>query len=102
MRSYTAMLAERHKVSAKEIKRAEAMEELGLDVRFCEHCKCAMPKRRHQFHPSVCLACQREQWARRRKTRGTYIDDGNGCVEKVPSWMVDWNGDRGHKRGPAY
>lgn len=102
---YTEMLAERDGISTREIERAAALEELGLDPRFCQRCKCAMPKRRHQFYPSICLACDRKAWERKkhwRRTRGTYVDDGNGCVEKVPSWMVDWDGDRGHKRGPAY
>ena len=105
MRRYTEMLADRLSASPEETARADAMEELGLDVYFCEYCRCAMPKRRHQFHPAVCYACERKRWAQRkhwRRRRGTYVDDGHGCVEKVPAWMVDWDGDRGHKRGPSY
>ena len=97
---YTARLAKEGRIAPKEIKRAAALEELGLTARFCQRCKCAMPKRRHQFYPSICLACDRKAWEIKkhwRRTRGTYVDDGHGCVEKVPSWMVGWDGDRGHR-----
>jgi len=98
LEQYTEGLAREHRISAKERQRAEWMEELGLTVRFCNVCKCAFP-RPFRFTRAICSACDREQMKRRAGWRwrpGAYVDDGHGCVEQIPAWMVDWDGDRGH------
>lgn len=91
-----------------EAARAEDIEAEGFDVRFCPHCRQAYPWLISKA--GLCPACRKRddlksaeiqrQLDERRKNspfRNTgaavYIPDGVGCVEKVPRWMVDWDGN---------
>ena len=78
------------------LARAKDMEAAGYPATFCRSCSYAMPVRGGQepWWVAKCWHC--ENVRRRPKSSNGWIDDGLGCVEKVPSWMVDWNGDRGH------
>lgn len=87
-----------------ELARAGDIEAEGFDVKFCPHCRSAYPSvisRR-----GLCPSCRRAQDLinaqvrreieyRKRGGAGAYISDGLGCVEKVPAWMVDWDGGPG-------
>lgn len=90
-----------------EQARAAEMEELGFPARICFHCREAHPV---MFsHAALCPACKRaqderdqkvsRQIARRRRRRSSAdgwtvrVDDGLGCTERLPRWMIDWDGN---------
>ena len=77
--------------------RAQDMEEAGYPATFCRSCYREMPVRSGQleFLPK-CFRCEAAHGRRRPQITngGAYVADGLGCVEKVPSWMVDWDGNR--------
>lgn len=89
-----------------EQARAAEMEELGFPGRICFHCRKAHPV--ILSHAALCPACQRaqdnrDQEASRRINRrrrpsssadgwSVRVDDGAGCTERIPRWMVDWDG----------
>ena len=90
-----------------EIERAFDMEREGFKAKFCPHCAQAYPALTAMG--GICPACRRkdikkqEELSKQRESvkhpfrSGVYIDDGAGCVEKVPQWMVDWDFDPGHR-----
>ena len=74
------------------LARAADMEAAGYPATFCHSCRYAMPVRNDQeWWQPKCWHCEQVE---PRRPRNGYVDDGNGCVEKLPSWMVGWNGDR--------
>jgi RNA polymerase subunit RPABC4/transcription elongation factor Spt4 len=84
-----------------ELARAKDMEAEGFPARFCHHCHMAYPKATDRG--AICPRCDRKQarisdeQQRRAKPRSwdalnAYVADGVGCVEKVPKWMVDFDG----------
>ena len=92
-----------------EIERAKDIEANGFAARHCFHCRTAYPTVLDRG--SICPICQRKQDAQDERVRremaeqkrfvfrssGVRIDDGFGCTERVPEWMVEWDGDPGHK-----
>lgn len=88
------------------LARAADMEAAGYPATFCRSCCYAMPVRKDQeWWQAECWHCERqERQVRSRGVRGgsVRVDDGFGCSERLPSWMVDWDGDLGHSGGPAY
>lgn len=80
------------------LARARDMEEAGYPATFCRSCSYAMPVRTGQESAwmAKCWSCERAEAEYRRQRRtgtGTYVPDGLGCVEKVPSWMADFDGN---------
>lgn len=82
-----------------ERARAADLRAEGFEVHHCAHC--------HQAYPlmfskgRLCPVCRRRQderdaqvTHRNRRGDGVYVSDHNGCVEKIPAWMVDWDGNR--------
>ena len=88
------------------LARAADMEAAGYPATFCRSCSYSMPVREgQQPWGSTCWHCEgQEAKPRKRGVRdgSVRVDDGLGCTERLPSWMVDWDGDRGHKTGPSY
>lgn len=92
-----------------ELARAADMEAEGFDVKFCPHCAQGYPA--ITAKGGLCPACRRKdiqkkaELSRQREGRRpsrvggayVYVEDGLGCVEKLPQWMVDWDGNPGHK-----
>ena len=84
-----------------ELARAADMEAEGFPAKFCPHCHSGYPAITDQN--GLCPACRRKdnrkkealskRRARHNSGSGGYVPDGLGCVEKVPSWMVDWDGN---------
>lgn len=88
-----------------EQARAAEMAELGFECSCCAHCKEAYPKMFNRA--AICPACQRAQDERDAEVRaglkfrrtggvaksGVRVPDGLGCTEKLPAWMLDWDGD---------
>lgn len=84
-----------------EQARAAEMEELGFEARGCAHCLQAFPVILDRGR--LCPGCYRAQEARDEAVRQQIsgkprlqsgrIPDGAGCTERVPNWMVDWDGN---------
>lgn len=78
--------------------RIKAMEDDGYPATLCSFCHYAMPVRAEQsrYQPK-CWWCEAQEKKRRRPKRsrkgGVYVEDGLGCVEMVPSWSVNWDGN---------
>lgn len=89
------------------LARARDMETAGYPATFCRSCSYAMPVRAEQEYSwqAKCWHCERvEMQHRRRNARngGVYIDDGLGCVERIPSWMADFDGNVSAGGGQAF
>jgi predicted nucleic-acid-binding Zn-ribbon protein len=78
-----------------QLARAADIEAEGYPATFCRRCSGAMPTRNDQVIP-LCWFCTNPPQAHRSRIRNgaVYVDDGVGCVEKVPSWMAEWDGGR--------
>lgn len=88
-----------------ELARAADIEASGYPATFCQSCARAMPKRNDQFEfAAKCWVCEASTRQARPRSRngGAYVDDGNGCVERVPSWMVEWSGNPGTGGGRTF
>jgi len=66
--------------------RAREIEAAGYPATHCGWCGDAMPVREGQI-ASRCWKCETPKQEPRH--RHGYIDDGHGCVEKVPAWTVE-------------
>lgn len=94
-----------------EIARAADMAEHGIEARHCFWCRTAYPTMFDRA--ALCPRCQKKsdeqqrrvsEQIRRNKNRfnrsdGTTVrvPDGLGCTERLPRWMVEWDGDPGHR-----
>jgi hypothetical protein len=88
-----------------EQARAADMAQEGFEASCCFHCRNAYPRMFNRA--GICPRCQRLQDERdaeiRAKLRprqvssiassGVRVADGLGCTEKLPGWMLDWDGD---------
>ena len=88
------------------LARAADMEALGYPATFCRSCSYAMPVREGQRSwQTKCWHCEAQEHRTRHRgvsAGSVRVDDGHGCTERLPSWMVDWDGDLGHNTGPGY
>ena len=78
-----------------DVQRAQVrdMEAAGYPATTCRTCHRAMPKRDQVV--AKCWSCENVEPERRRVRDGAVrVDDGLGCTERLPSWMVNWDGDR--------
>ena len=78
------------------LARAADIEAAGYPATFCRSCSYAMPVREGQRSwQSKCWSCEQAtaEW-RRVRNGAVRVPDGLGCSERLPSWMVDWDGDR--------
>ncbi len=66
--------------------RRAAISQAGYPVTSCSRCADSMPVREGQVVPK-CWRCETPKQEPRH--RHGYIDDGHGCVEKVPAWTVE-------------
>lgn len=77
--------------------RARDMEADGYPATTCRSCGYTMPVRLGQSpYDPRCFYCERMAEKHRRprgRDGGVYVPDGLGCVEKIPGWMVDWDGN---------
>jgi hypothetical protein len=84
-----------------ERARADEMRQLGFEAGFCLRCSHAYP--RQVGYAGCCPSCNykldRGPHAPSAVSAGAeaYVPDGAGCVEKLPRWMVDWDGNPGHE-----
>ena len=86
-----------------EKARRDEMQQLGYLARTCFHCNHVYPAVIDRG--GICPACKVKQDRRdaavRRKfpksftwsSDGVRVPDGAGCSEKVPRWMIDWDGN---------
>ena len=73
--------------------RVADMEEAGYPATTCRTCRQAMPLRDGQV-VAKCWSCEQPTAERRRvRDSAVRVDDGHGCTERLPSWMVDWDGN---------
>jgi hypothetical protein len=70
--------------------RAEAIEEAGHPATHCSRCADAMPVREGQVVPK-CWFCEDAPRRSQHTIKGSvaYVDDGHGCIDKVPAWTVE-------------
>lgn len=74
-----------------QLARAADIESEGYPATFCSRCSIAMPVRTGQI-VARCWYCENAPKSRRPQIRngGAYVDDGLGCVEKLPSHVLSW------------
>jgi hypothetical protein len=73
-----------------QLARAADIEAEGYPATFCRRCSSAMPTREGQIVP-ICWHCQDPPKAHQPRVRngGAYVDDGLGCVEKLPGHVIE-------------
>lgn len=82
-----------------EKARKAELEDMGYRCRTCFHCSQVFPRFLDQG--GICPACKTRQDRRdaavrsRRYGRGpdVRVPDGLGCTERLPAWMIDWDGN---------
>ena len=86
-----------------EKARREEMQEMGYACTTCFHCRHVYP--RAIDRGGICPACKVNQDRKDAAVRlryprrfggissGVRVPDGAGCSEKVPRWMIDWDGN---------
>ena len=86
-----------------EKARREEMQDLGFTCTTCFHCHHVYP--RVIDRGGICPGCKVKQDRRDAAAQRRYpksfarasfevrVPDGAGCSEKLPRWMVDWDGN---------
>lgn len=77
------------------LARAADMEAAGYPATFCGSCSRAMPVRGGQSKwGAKCWSCESLKRDRPEVRDGAVrVSDGLGCTERLPSWMIDYDGN---------